>query len=375
VLDRRDTRVVRRHSSDGWRQREGWLALARGVEGKRWDRNREVQTSRSKQDRDGDAKLSTVVIICEKEDRSDKSQDDITVRVYPGKSFDEPHLSASIRVADLVLLDPHTLPVPLVDEAAWRVCQNLHAAEKVKRLGDLDDFKVTRGEINQTTYRAYITSDPTAARMLKGVEVGRYHLNRELSQGDREWFNEDAFLLKNQSRPLVHERRIAIQRITGIDERLRIVATIVDPPLYFADSTNSISIREDSPYCLEYLLALLNSTLFQWRFKLTSTNNNVAGNELDSMPIREVDFGSATDQRSFDEIVRLSRSMLDLYARLGGVRTDQEHKAISQRIEWTDRRLNQSIYSLYSLSEEQINVIESPRNALNPAETLPVPAS
>ena len=46
----------------------------------------------------------------------------------------------------------------------------------------------------------------------------------------------------------------------------------------------------DSEYRLEYLLGLLNSKMYQWRFKLTSTNNNVGTNELESMPFRTIDF-------------------------------------------------------------------------------------
>lgn len=69
----------------------------------------------------------------------------------------------------------------------------------------------------------------------------------------------------------------------------------LDPPTYFADSTNSIAVLGSSDYSLEYLLGLLNSNLFQWRFKLTSTNNNVGTNELLALPIRRIDFTDKVD--------------------------------------------------------------------------------
>ena len=68
-----------------------------------------------------------------------------------------------------------------------------------------------------------------------------------------------------------------------MDERLRVVATLIDPPAYFADLPNSIVLEEGSPFRLEYLLALLYCALFQWPFKLMSTNNNVATNKSESM--------------------------------------------------------------------------------------------
>jgi hypothetical protein len=49
------------------------------------------------------------------------------------------------------------------------------------------------------------------------------------------------------------------------------------PDWFFADSTNSIVVSEACLYAPEYILALMNSKLFQWRFKLTSTNNNRFG--------------------------------------------------------------------------------------------------
>lgn len=83
-------------------------------------------------------------------------------------------------------------------------------------------------------------------------------------------------------------------------KKLRIVATVIDPPAYFADSTNSIVLADAPGYRLEYLLGLLNSCLFQWRFKLTSTNNNVGTNELEALPIRTIDFSNPADKRRHD---------------------------------------------------------------------------
>jgi hypothetical protein len=167
----------------------------------------------------------------------------VDVKVYPWNSFDDPHRDVRVRLRDAALLDPENLPIPLTDEKNWAVCRKIHLNPNVTRLGDVADVLVTRGEINQAICRRYITSDPSKARMLKGVEVAQYGLNKELSQGEREWFDDSRFMKDGHSRPVVQRRRIATQRITGVDERLRIVATIIEPPVYFADSTNSIELR------------------------------------------------------------------------------------------------------------------------------------
>jgi hypothetical protein len=303
------------------------------------------------------AKLSTVVLTGSKADSTmDSAQ--VHVRVHPWSSFSGPYRDCFVRLADTKLIDPENTPIPLVDSKAWDLCRKIHSAPSVSRLVEASDFSVTRGEINQTICREYITTDATMARLLKGVEVGRYELHRKLQQGHREWFDERRFLRRENPKLIAHERRIATQRITGVDERLRVVATVLDPPAYFADSTNSITVSPGSPYRLEYLLGLLNSRLTQWRFKLTSTNNNVGTNELDSLPFRHVNFSEDADRARHDGMVAKVDAMLDAKNRLARARTDKDKTYYENKCASLDRQIDRLVYDLYGLTEEEIQVVE-----------------
>jgi hypothetical protein len=227
------------------------------------------------------------------------------------------------------------------------------------RLAEIKDFIVRRGEINQTIYRKFIKNNPDMVRLLKGVEVGRYKTNTKLSQGYREWFDEKRFLEEKPEKPIVNYSRIATQRITGVDERLRIVANIIEPKTYFADSTNSIAIVTDSIYSLSYLLGLLNSLLFQWRFKITSTNNNVGTNELNSMPFRKIDFSDPIEKSNHDKIVALVERIITLQHQLQKSNFTQTQIVIQRQIEATDRHIDQLVYKLYKLTDEEIKIVES----------------
>jgi Alw26I/Eco31I/Esp3I family type II restriction m6 adenine DNA methyltransferase len=305
------------------------------------------------------AKLSTMVFTCERVGRVPKKSAGINVRTYPWNSFDDPHRDVQIRLKDAAMLDPDALPIPMTDEANWTVCRKVHSASRVRRLADVADFVVTRGEINQTIYRTFISGDSTKARLLKGVEVGPYRLNQRLSQGEQEWLDEVAFLAKHGARSVVKERRIATQRITGVDERLRIVATVIDPPAYFADSTNSIALlNNESAYELEFLLCLLNSRLYQWRFKLTSTNNNVGTNELDSMPFPTLNFADPDDQQRHSSLVALGERMLRLTTLLTAATLPHERSGVERRLESTAREIDKEVYALFGLSAAEVSVIE-----------------
>jgi Alw26I/Eco31I/Esp3I family type II restriction m6 adenine DNA methyltransferase len=304
------------------------------------------------------AKLSTAVVTCERAARVQARSARIQVRLYPWNSFTDDRRECTVRLADASLLDPENTPIALTDAKNWRLCRAVHADPRVARLGDMEEFSVTRGEINQTVYRRYIKADASMARLLKGVEVGRYHINEELSQGEREWFNERSFLLTHSRKSIIEEQRIATQRITGVDERRRLVATIIDPPMYFADSTNSIRQTQPSPYRLEYLVGLLNSTLFQWRFKITSTNNNVGTNELAALPIRKVDFEDAVDRARHDRMVALVHRMMRLHGQLERTKVAHERTTIERSIWATDSEIDALVYDLYDLAAKDVSIVE-----------------
>jgi Alw26I/Eco31I/Esp3I family type II restriction m6 adenine DNA methyltransferase len=305
-----------------------------------------------------DAKLSTTVITCTKTRPIASENARIRVKVFPWNKFTDEFRQCDLLFPEFSQLDPINTPIPLVDSQQWEVCRKLLRSKSVIRLGEVADFQVTRGEINQTIFRDFISEDSSLSRLLKGVEVTRFGFNKELQQGHREWFDEKRFLKSNNEKSCVKERRIATQRITGVDERLRIVAAIKEPPAYFADSTNSITIRSPSPYRLEYLLALLNSKLFQWRFKLTSSNNNVGTNELKSMPFRVIEFSNAAERALHDKLVTLVEQMTAGVKELSNAKSDRDKDFYENKCASLDRHIDAFVYELYGLTADEVKVVE-----------------
>jgi Alw26I/Eco31I/Esp3I family type II restriction m6 adenine DNA methyltransferase len=303
-----------------------------------------------------EAKLSTAIIIGWLTDQIGDHDARIVIRVYPWNSFNDTPLVNDITLRDVALLDPENIPIPLVDEASWRVCKKIHLHPMIKRMGDVEDITINRGEINQTIFREFIVSDPTKARLIKGAEVGKFHLRTRMSQGEREWLDEERYLRENLAHAKVNFPRIATQRITGVDERMRIVAAIAPRRSYFADSTNSIALNDSSPYSLEYIAALLNSKLFQWRFRMTSTNNNVGTNEIEAMPFRIIDFDDVGEKNIHDHIVRLTRSITDLLEKNDKIDNSKMHVSEITRLE---EEINTVIYQTYNLEPGEVSIIES----------------
>lgn len=298
-----------------------------------------------------DAKLSTMIFTGIREAVSEAA---IDLNVYPWNSFDDTPRSASLKLSDIAIIDPKNLPIPLVSQEQWLLCKKLHGSARTKRIGEIAGISVTRGEINQTIFREFITENASDRRLVKGVEIARYQVRKTLSQGRQEWFDEEKYFRHHADKPIVNLRRIVTQRITGVDERLRVVATVFRPPAYFADSTNSIVVQS-SAIKTEYVLALLNSTLMQWRFKLTSTNNNVGTNELEALP---VPVGGTEFELCHDRLVTLVEQVLEA-KKYEAAASGQAKEIAARKCVALDRRIDALIYELYGLTTEEIALVEN----------------
>jgi cell division protein FtsI/penicillin-binding protein 2 len=131
-----------------------------------------------------------------------------------------------------------------------------------------------------------------------------------------------------------------MQRITGVDETRRLICAQSNNFAYFADSTNSLR-PHDEKHSL-FLVGLLNSKLLNWRFSLTSTNNNVGTNEIEMLP-----YPRQLSERQVDEIATVVKE-------LQGIDTKEEQ--LSSR---PFSRLNELIYKLFDISQEDIALVEN----------------
>lgn len=307
-----------------------------------------------------DAKLSTTILFGEKGQFKKNEKRSFIIRTYPGNSFFDAHKKCQIKLDDLEKLDKENIPIPLIDEENWNLVIKVHSLPGVSSLGQLSsDFTVRRGEINQTTFKDYIEENSdNCLPLIKGVQIGQYRFNQRISQGKVEYFNEAKFLKRNNSKDISSISRIATQRITGVDERLRIVATIIKPNSYFADSTNSVHVNSGSKYHINYILALLNSDLFQWRFKLTSTNNNVGTNELNALPIMTIDFNDKNQMIKYQQIIDDVDSLLLLNEEIQKFKIPEKIEQHKNLIEYKNKHINILINSLYNLEKDDILLIE-----------------
>src|SRR5690606_14033790 len=163
--------------------------------------------------------------------------------------------------------------------------------ESVVKLGSISPC--ITGEVDMTFGKSALSSNPKHNLLLKGVQIDRYIMKtrkEEISQGEIEFVDEVIFESIGSSKKIEDSKnqRIALQGLTGVNEKYRLKATLIEKDIFLANSCNYLLKPE--LFNLALLLGWLNSSLLNFVFKTRSTSSNVNGYEVDNLPFINSDF-------------------------------------------------------------------------------------
>lgn len=233
-----------------------------------------------------DAKLSTCVYVLK---RTEPSMP-FALRIHPGKAILDTSPQVTLTTSDLALIDQENLRIPSNPGTdARHVALAVAIARRCggQRFGEVAASQ--QGEVNLTTHANLRSSSPIGPEVLRGAHVDRYELKEQPKQGVPAYLHVQKFLRGKalDSRAFDHrEHRIGYQRGAAIDNWRRIIACVIEPDRFCSDTVNYI-VRPKLGFF--FVLGLLNSSLFEWRFRLTSTNNHVNAYEVDALPLRQIE--------------------------------------------------------------------------------------
>ena len=220
--------------------------------------------------------------------------------------------------------------------------------------------------------------------------------------------------LHRARRPKIFEvkEKLLVQRITGGKKPLKVAYD--NSQYYNKESINNIILHENSKYDIKYILSLLNSNLINWFYNKAFTNGstltvNISKEYLSQIPIKNI---SSDSQKLFvekaDLMISLNKDLQDIsakfqrtcerkfenlnlnkklqdwynlsYADFIKELSKQKIKlTLSEEAEWadyfdqekskaleikskiasTDKQIDQMVYELYGLSEEEIGIVEN----------------
>ena len=133
-------------------------------------------------------------------------------------------------------------------------------------------------------------------------------------------------------------------------------------PVYVSFSVNVFVPNDISQQNLNYLTGLLNSRLiwkwYQHHAKRRGVGIEINGNVLRRTPIRWLNPENENERIHRDRMIALVDQMLMLNRQIRRSTTSHNKTIIQRQIEVTDRQIDQLVYELYGLTDEEILIVE-----------------
>jgi len=180
----------------------------------------------------------------------------------------------------------------------------------------------------------YITSEPygNAKPILRGKDVGRYKINPP-----------NLYLDYGKHLACPRDEAIFNQPHILIREAGRTITATLDRDNYYIMSSLYCGIMRDSRVSIEYMIALINSKLFQHlMYKINFENTQGAFTKAKIYHYNQLPVVLPTPEQE-NKIVSLVEQVLEKR----GASTSEAEDAIDK-----------AIYEIYSLSEEEIKIVE-----------------
>jgi hypothetical protein len=186
---------------------------------------------------------------------------------------------------------------------------------------------------------------------LQGKELSRYFI--ETNRSSYLKFGDD--IASSRPSKMFEGQRIVLRRL--LTRKFRIQASMTDVTMITTDNVLNVV-----PCCanadVAFSLGLLNSRFISWLYV-----NGSAIAQKDDFPqvfiaaLKRLPIPSCgKDCR--DQVVNLVEAMLKLHKDLAAAKTPNEKETIQRQIAATDEQIDQLVYELYGLTDEEIAIVE-----------------
>lgn len=132
--------------------------------------------------------------------------------------------------------------------------------------------------------------------------------------------------------------------------------------LYFTGGTaGGYGILISPEYPREYMLGLLNSKLLEWFLHKIATSMrggwfSYEARFIRNLPIKIIESSKSKESSIQDKVISLVKKIVNLNKK--SPNTPQEKEALKREIEITTSQIDQLVYEIYGLTEEEIRIVE-----------------
>ena len=198
----------------------------------------------------------------------------------------------------------------------------------------------------------------TYKKLLAGKDIKRYF---HKWQGNYIEYIPEKLQRARDEKIFLADEKLIMQRIGGI-----LITSYDNEQFYTFNSVNNLLSKVGSKYSLKFILALLNSKLFRFYYVKNFTNNssltvNISKTFLDKLPIVKIDFNNKSELAKYNETINLVDQLLQFNKELQEATLPEKTDQIKSRIEYCEDKINEIVYELYGLMEEDVSVISCRR--------------
>ena len=79
---------------------------------------------------------------------------------------------------------------------------------------------------------------------------------------------------------------------------------------------------------------------------------------IEQLPIRTINFSDPADKARHDKMAALVEQMLALHKQLAAAKSPHGKTVLQRQIDATDRQIDQLVYELYGLTDQEIAIVE-----------------
>ena len=189
-----------------------------------------------------------------------------------------------------------------------------------------------------------------------GKDVGRYYMgysnllayvNREAQSGG--CWDEKVHL----TNPKIIVRQIGKTPICCLDEN----------GYYCLNTVFMIIPKNENQLSIKFILGIINSSFIQkyWTtnfYDMRQTFPKIKGSYLEKLPIPSLDLTNKEHKQAHDTLVTLVENMLQTQKDQRNAKSEQDKNLFQQKITMLDKKIDNLVYKLYNLTEDEIKIIE-----------------
>ncbi|MBN1940977.1 MAG: N-6 DNA methylase [Candidatus Diapherotrites archaeon] len=237
-------------------------------------------------------------------------------------------------------------------------------ASNTKKLGELAEIKdgIVAGRLKDILFLKTKTNQ-NIKPLLFGRNINRYSLtfSNDFVDYRKNFMNKQEELRAKGKRPglwLREEKIFERPKILSRQTANKIIATFDDKNFYYEHTLHSTYVK-DKNYSPLYILGILNSKLLDFYYQKFINQKGALFPQirlsfLSNLPIK---IASKFEQQAIDKLVTKILSLNKRLNELNGKQTSA-HQKVEEDIKRTDAEIDELVYQLYGITEEEKKIIE-----------------